>query len=127
MDGVFHDTAAATLFSAAKMNKVSLFASPRMFCDIYCLEPGQEQLPHRHAENDKVYCALTGTCRVTIGGQTRPLRPGQAAIAPAGTEHGVRNDSDQRATLLVMMAPHPDFKGWEQEPEGPQDRRAAEG
>ena len=71
MDGVFHDTAAATLFSAAKMNKVSLFASPRMFCDIYCLEPGQEQRPHRHAGNDKVYHALTGTCRVTVGGEIK--------------------------------------------------------
>ncbi len=107
MDGVFHDTAAAALFSAAKMNKVSLFASPRMFCDIYCLEPGQEQPPHHHAGNDKVYLALTGTCRVTIGGQTRPLRPGQTAIAPAGSEHGVRNDSNQRATLLVVMPPIP--------------------
>ena len=111
MDGVFHDTADATLFSAAKMNKVSLFGSPRMFCDIYCLEPGQEQRLHHHAGNDKVYYALTGTCRVTVGGKTRPLRPGQVAIAPAGSEHGVRNDSDQRATLLVIMAPHPDSKG----------------
>ncbi len=76
MDGVFHDTAAAALFSAAKMNKVSLFASPRMFCDIYCLEPGQEQRPHRHAGNDKIYYALTGTCRVTVGAKTQPLRPG---------------------------------------------------
>ncbi len=111
MDGVFHDTAATALFSAAKMNKVTLFASPRMFCDIYCLEPGQEQRPHRHAGNDKVYHALTGTCRVTVGGKTQLLRPGQAAIAPAGSEHGVRNDSGERATLLVIMAPHPDFKG----------------
>ena len=126
MDNVFYDTAAAASFSTAKMNKVSLFASPRMFCDIYCLEPGQEQRPHRHAENDKIYYALTGTCRVTIGGQTRPLRPGQAAIAAAGSEHGVRNDSDQRATLLVIMAPHPDFKSWAQERDGPHDRRAAE-
>ncbi len=111
MEGVFCDTAATVLFSAAKMNKVSLFASPRMFCDVYCLEPGQEQRPHRHAGNDKVYHALTGTCLVTVGGETQPLRPGQVAIAPAGSEHGVRNDSGQRATLLVVMAPHPDFKG----------------
>ncbi len=111
MDGVFHDTAATASFSAAKMNKVSLFASPRMFCDVYCLEPGQEQQPHRHAGSDKVYHALTGTCCVTVAGKTRPLRPGQVAIAPAGSEHGVRNDSDQRATLLVVMAPHPDVKG----------------
>ena len=111
MDSVFHDTAAATLFSTAKMNKVSLFASPRMFCDIYCLEPGQEQRPHEHAGNDKIYYALTGTCSVTVGGETRPLRPGHVAIAPAGSKHGVRNDSDRRVTLLVIMAPPPNSKG----------------
>jgi quercetin dioxygenase-like cupin family protein len=110
MEAVFHDTAAAAAFSAAKMSKVNLFESSRMFCDVYCLEPGQEQRVHRHAGNDKIYCALTGTCRVTVGDETRPLPPGHVAVAPSGSEHGVRNESDQRATLLVIMAPHPDFE-----------------
>ena len=30
-------------FSTEKMQKVNLFETERMFADIYCLEPGQEQ------------------------------------------------------------------------------------
>ena len=33
-------------FAAAKMAKNNLFESERMFCDVYCLEPGQAQRVH---------------------------------------------------------------------------------
>ena len=78
-----------------------------MFCDVYCLEPGQTQKDHHHDDNDKFYHVLSGSCRVRMGDETRTLSPGQIAIAPAGVTHGVHNASDQRATLLVVMAPHP--------------------
>ena len=45
-------------FSAEKFQKVNLFDTERMFCDIYCFEPGQVQKPHAHAENDKIYYVL---------------------------------------------------------------------
>ncbi len=111
MSQTFHDTRSAAKFAPQKMNKVNLFESPRMFCDVYCLEPGQRQSDHAHDDSDKIYHGLTGTCRVRIGDQTRPLEPGQVAVAPAGVVHGVHNDSAERATLLVVMAPHPDFEG----------------
>ena len=47
-------------FNPEKMQKVNLFESNRMFCDIYCLEPGQEQALHDHKENDKIYFVLEG-------------------------------------------------------------------
>ncbi len=107
MADTFFDTAAAAAFADEKMNKVNLYESARMFCDVYCLLPGQAQKPHDHAGNDKVYFALTGTCTVRIGDTDRALPPGGLAVAPAGVIHGVRNDSSEPATLLVMMAPHP--------------------
>ena len=110
MADTFFDTAAAAVFADEKMNKVNLYESARMFCDVYCLLPGQSQKPHDHAGNDKVYYALSGTCTVQIGDELRELPPGHLAVAPAGVEHGVRNDSDADATLLVMMAPHPSLK-----------------
>jgi hypothetical protein len=45
----------ATEFRADKFIKKNLFSSARMFLDIYCLQPGQEQIVHEHAGNDKVY------------------------------------------------------------------------
>lgn len=111
MGELFHDTAAAARFGPEKMTKVNLFESSRMFCDVYCLEPGQSQKPHSHVGSDKVYHVLTGRCDVRIGSVVRTLGPGELAVAPEGVEHGVENNSSERATLLVVMAPHPRFKG----------------
>jgi quercetin dioxygenase-like cupin family protein len=109
--GPFHDTAQAASFRPDKLSKVSLFESPRMFCDVYGLLPGQSQAPHAHAGSDKVYSVLTGRCRVVIGSESRELGPGEVAIAPAGVEHAAHNESGAPATLLVFMAPHPKFPG----------------
>ena len=107
MGEYFHDTAAAASFSDEKMRKVNLYESPRMFCDVYCLKPGQLQADHHHAGSDKVYHVLSGQPTVRIGEDVRVLGPGQTAVAPAGVVHGVRNDAAGDATLLVFMAPHP--------------------
>ena len=96
-------------FNPEKMKKVSLFNTDNFFCDIYCLEPGQSQSEHTHDDSDKIYHGLAGKCRVRIGDESRLLEPGQVAVAPAGVVHGVHNETDQRAALLVIMAPHPDF------------------
>ena len=108
---LLHDVLAAAQFSPEKMKKISFFESANLFCDLYCLTPGQAQTPHTHAANDKLYYAVSGTCRVQIGDAEHELAPGQLALAPAGVVHGVRNDSAENATLLVVMAPHPSFKG----------------
>ncbi len=102
-----HDPAALTQFSDVKMNKIDLYESPRLFYDVYCLQPGQSQKPHKHDGNDKIYHALTGTCHVQLGDEIRPLTAGHVAVAPAGQIHAVENRSDEPATLLVIMAPHP--------------------
>jgi len=103
------DPAVVASFSDEKMSKVNLYESEKMFCDVYCLEPGQSQKPHAHAENDKIYYALTGSSHVLIGEDEILLEPGKLAVAPAGEPHGVENRSDERVTLLVVMAPHPRF------------------
>ncbi len=107
MNDLIHDAAASAVFSDEKMQKVNLYESPHLFCDVYCLKPGQAQKPHAHAHNDKIYHALKGTCHVQIGERIEPLVPGSVAIAPAGVVHGVENRSDADATLLVVMAPNP--------------------
>lgn len=94
-------------FRADKMAKVNLFETPRMFCDLYCLEPGQEQKPHAHADADKIYVVLEGEATVSVGPEEACLGPGAAILAPAGDVHGVRNAGAGRVLLLVYMAPNP--------------------
>src|SRR5688500_11786517 len=98
-------------FRPEKMNKVSLFDVPEMFLDVYCLEPGQAQQPHVHANAAKVYYVLEGEGTFLVGTEERTLGPGSAVLAPAGEPHGVSNSTDQRLTLLVAMAPNPNAKG----------------
>lgn len=94
-------------FAAEKMQKLNLFETPRFFCDVYCLEPGQEQRPHAHAASDKVYIVLEGEVAVQVGDEQRALGVHDAVLAPAGQDHGVRNAGAVRAALLVMMTPPP--------------------
>ncbi len=105
--GVFKDVLPQVSFAADKMKKVNLFDTERMFCDVYCFEPGQEQTAHAHQGADKVYYVLQGRGQVRVGQETRELGPGGIALAPAGAEHGVRNAGPDRLTVLVFMAPKP--------------------
>ena len=103
----FVDVRDKIAFSTEKMRKNNLFDSERMFCDVYCFRPGQEQRAHRHDASDKVYVVLQGSGTFRVGAEERVLRAGQAVMAPAGEEHGARNSSDDELVVLVIMAPKP--------------------
>ncbi len=94
-------------FNPAKMAKNNLFETPRMFCDVYCLEPGQEQAPHTHPGSDKVYAVLEGSGSFQVDGEARQVGAGEVVLAPAGSAHGVRNAGPGRLVMLVVMAPKP--------------------
>jgi len=94
-------------FNNLKMNKVNLFETERMFCDVYCFEPGQEQATHTHAGADKIYYVLEGRGTFHIDGESRDLQEQMIVMAPSGVEHGVVNTSNARLVLLVYMAPKP--------------------
>ena len=94
-------------FSEEKMKKNSLFDSPHLFYDTYCLLPGQAQKVHAHEGSDKVYYVLGGTGRFTVGDEEEDLGAGHAVIARAGVPHGVRNETGEDLVLLVTMAPRP--------------------
>ena len=96
-----------SIFSAEKMKKNNLFDTERMFCDVYCFEPGQEQSAHAHAGSDKIYFVIDGTATITVGDEVREAVAGSAVLAPAGSAHAVRNPGPQRLRLLVFMAPKP--------------------
>jgi len=94
-------------FSEEKMKKNSLFDSPHLFYDDYCILPGQAQKVHAHEGSDKVYYVMRGTGRFSIGDEEENLGAGHAVIARAGVPHGVRNETEEDLILLVTMAPRP--------------------
>lgn len=92
-------------YAPDKMKKQNLWQTPRMFCDVYGLEPGQSQSPHAHAENDKIYLVQEGVGRFAVAGEEATLGPGHAVYVPPGAEHGVANPGPGRLKLLVFVAP----------------------
>jgi quercetin dioxygenase-like cupin family protein len=94
-------------FQADKMAKIALATTSRAQLDLYCLEPGQSQKPHVHADQDKVYYVLEGRGRFTLEGTEETAEAGEAIVAAAGAAHGVRNDSTARLLLLVVVTPPP--------------------
>jgi mannose-6-phosphate isomerase-like protein (cupin superfamily) len=104
---VFKNTRDCLRFATAKMQKVNLFETARMFCDVYCLEPGQEQAAHAHAGSDKVYYVIEGTGSFRVDTEQRDVGAGGAVFAPAGSSHAVSNPGPQPLALLVFMAPKP--------------------
>jgi quercetin dioxygenase-like cupin family protein len=104
---MFIDIKDRVQFSEAKLNKVALCESERLLFDVYCLRPGQAQRIHSHDNIDKVYVVLSGQPTLRIGEEAQTLQPQQAAYAQAGIPHGVSNDTQQDATLLVFQARQP--------------------
>lgn len=104
---LFVDAQAKVAFAPEKMRKVNLFDSDRMFCDVYGINPGQEQTAHAHAGSDKVYFVLDGVGRFRVGDEDRTVGAGYAVLAPAGLSHAVSNPGPARLALLVFMAPKP--------------------
>jgi mannose-6-phosphate isomerase-like protein (cupin superfamily) len=97
----------AVRFEDARMSKVNLFETPRFFCDLYCLRPGQSQKVHSHDTNDKIYYILRGEANVIVGSEARRLGVDEMVLARAGEPHGLENDSSSETVCLVFMAPHP--------------------
>ncbi|HZS07441.1 MAG TPA: cupin domain-containing protein [Blastocatellia bacterium] len=104
------DVFAEARFAPEKMQKINLFETPNFFCDVYCLEPGQEQKPHAHVGADKIYYVLEGRGTFLVGDEESELGDRQIVLAPSGEPHGVRNTGDGRLTLLVVMSPNPNVK-----------------
>ncbi|MFB6120592.1 MAG: molybdenum cofactor synthesis domain-containing protein [Halobacteriaceae archaeon] len=98
------DAAATRDFDPESFAKSGLFETDRMFADVYCFEPGQAQEVHAHDDGDKVYYVLDGHLTAVVGDEERTLAPGEAVVAEAGEAHGLRNDGDERARALVVMA-----------------------
>ena len=103
----FADVAGLSSFSTEKMKKNNVFTTERLFCDVYCFEPGQKQASHSHGGSDKVYYVLEGSGRIQIGDESREAGAGTAVLAPAGVDHAVSNHGTKRLTMLVFMAPKP--------------------
>ena len=88
-----------------KFFKSTLAESPSLLLGLNCLEPGQTQSAHTHADQDKFYFVIEGEGEFTVGSETGIAGQGVIVWAPAGAPHGVVNHGSARLVLLVGIAP----------------------
>lgn len=94
-------------FSPDKMSKSTLAQGEFLFAGLNSFESGQEHAPHAHQGQDKLYFILEGSGIVQVGQETELLSAGDAAFAPSGVIHAIRNPGPQRLVVMAILAPPP--------------------
>jgi quercetin dioxygenase-like cupin family protein len=90
-----------------KFYKTTLFQGDHLMIGLNCLEPGQVQAVHDHADQDKFYYVIEGAGEFTVGEQVTEVDAGHVVWAGAGVPHGVANRGSERLVILMGIAPSP--------------------
>ena len=75
---------------------------PSLSCGIYSLPAGASDLQSPHDE-DEVYCVLSGSGRLKVGGEEQSIGAGSVLYVRATSEHSFF-EVDEDITLLVFFA-----------------------
>ena len=79
----FADYAEHAGADAGRFFKATLFRSGRLLLGLNCLEPGQAQAVHDHADQDKFYLVLEGEGAFTVGAEAATFRAAAGPFAEA--------------------------------------------
>jgi mannose-6-phosphate isomerase-like protein (cupin superfamily) len=94
-------------FAQDKMGKSTVVRGDFLFVGLNAFDPGQEHASHAHEGQDKLYLILEGSGVVQVGEESETLAAGDAAYAPSGTFHSIRNPGPGRLVAMVILAPPP--------------------
>lgn len=72
--------------------------------DMLSVEPGQQLAARTHDESDTLYVVIGGRAWIVTEHEEVTLDPLQTVLIPAGTPHGVRNDSPDPLVLQVVSS-----------------------
>ena len=92
-------------FDPQRMAKRRVFETDRTLTDLYCLDPGQEQLLRVHEGADKVLVVMAGRVLVRVDDDSAEAAQYEAVLVPAGSKHALKNLGPDPAVLLVFVGP----------------------
>lgn len=69
------------------------------------LQPGEDIGTEVHEHNDQILTFVSGTGRADVGGDIRPVGPGDLVAVPAGTEHNFLNVGEDALRLYTIYGP----------------------
>jgi mannose-6-phosphate isomerase-like protein (cupin superfamily) len=99
------DVAGRAKFDSGRMGKATLALGAHLFAGLNAFEPGQEQPPHHHEQQDKLCFVLEGRAEVRVGDERGLVGRGDLVLFPAGVEHSLRNPGPERLLVMLVMAP----------------------
>lgn len=103
-----HQTNAPTYFFVGGTMTLHLAGAQRggAFCLLESLMPaGHATPPHLHQEEDEAFLVLEGELDTVVAGGTITMRAGEAAFAPRGVPHQLRNTSGRPVRAIVAATP----------------------
>ena len=77
-------------------------AGPWHFVDYAVLPPGSSIGLHEHGDDEELYFILEGEGMMTVDEECRRVRKGDLILNRPGGTHGLKNDSDQALSILVV-------------------------
>jgi mannose-6-phosphate isomerase-like protein (cupin superfamily) len=70
---------------------------------VITISPGDQQDVHMHPETSHAWFVVSGSGVVTMeDGRTERIGPGQFAVHPRNTVHGLRNDTNENLTYVAL-------------------------
>jgi quercetin dioxygenase-like cupin family protein len=88
------------------MGKSAIAQGSVLFADLNSFEPGQEHaLTRIRAKTSSLI--LEGSGMVQVGDETERLSAGDAAFAPSGIIHSIRNPGPERLVVMAVIGPPP--------------------
>jgi mannose-6-phosphate isomerase-like protein (cupin superfamily) len=103
-----HQTHSPAYFFAGVAMKLHLTGrqTGNAFCLLESLMPVDHMTPpHMHREEDEAFLILEGELEIAVGGETITVRTGEAAFAPRGVPHQLRNTSGRPVRAIVVTTP----------------------
>ena len=72
---------------------------------VMTIPPGGDIGLETHEDNDQILNFLSGSGEALVGGETRPVTPGDLVVVPAGTEHNFTNTGPNPLVLSTVYGP----------------------
>ncbi len=84
---------------------ISSQSNTAMSLHLVKIEPHGAIEPHVHPNSTETFMVISGKGACFMADKWVDFGPGDCALAPAGVEHGLRNQSDEPIILVAIFTP----------------------
>ncbi|KXG74247.1 hypothetical protein AN618_23650 [Fervidicola ferrireducens] len=95
-------------FSTEKLIPNRIIEKEEVQVVLLAFEPGQQVSEHK-TPVDVFFHVVKGSAEITIGEEKKQVQEGNIVLSPANIPHAIRNNSGERAMVLVVKTPNPQY------------------